>query len=152
MNIKLLTLEVAKSPYCGCLYYASNALARVMTRLAEEAFAPTGLSPSHAYVLLAIIKQPEIASGDLAGVMQLTPSTITRLVEKCFSKGLISKRSEGRFVFLSPTPSGKSMEPQLLKALQNLNKAIEQQLGESQSRTLTKSIAHAADLLEREAD
>jgi len=31
----------------NCLYFTSNALARVFTRMAERAFRVTGLSPSH---------------------------------------------------------------------------------------------------------
>jgi hypothetical protein len=30
--------------YCGCLFYSVNALSRIMTRMADEAFATTGLS------------------------------------------------------------------------------------------------------------
>ncbi len=32
-------------PYCLCLYYAANALARNISRLSEDTFARTGLAP-----------------------------------------------------------------------------------------------------------
>jgi len=32
-------------PYCRCLYYAANALARNISRLGEDAFVRTGLAP-----------------------------------------------------------------------------------------------------------
>jgi hypothetical protein len=40
------------SKYCGCLYFSANALARAITRIAEEKFALIGLSPSHAFLVI----------------------------------------------------------------------------------------------------
>ena len=82
----------SEHPYCRCLFYAANALARTITRLAEEAFAPTGLAPSPAFVLMTVHRQPGVQPSEIAAIMMLSPSTVTRLVEKLEAKGLLLRK------------------------------------------------------------
>jgi DNA-binding MarR family transcriptional regulator len=95
-------MQDKSAKYCGCLYFASNALARNITRLAEEAYAPTGLAPSHAMLLMAVIDQPGINPTEIAEIMLLKPSTVTRLVEKLEQKGLATRQSNGKFTEITP--------------------------------------------------
>ena len=37
-----------------CLYFTANALSRVIARMAEEEFKTTGLSPSHAFLMMVV--------------------------------------------------------------------------------------------------
>lgn len=73
--------------YCRCLYFSANALARAVTRIAEEEYAAVGLAPSHAFILMTVNKQPGITAGEVADIMLLDPSTVTRLVEKLEKQG-----------------------------------------------------------------
>ncbi len=141
-------MQVSNSPYCGCLYYSANALARVVTHMAEEAFAATGLSPSHAFLLMSVIRQPGISSGQAAELMQLTPSTVTRLAGKCIEKGLMERKTEGKFTLLFPTEAGKERETLLVKAWQSMSLQFQNRIGEAQAVSLTGSIASAVDALE----
>ena len=75
-------MEKTKSKYCGCLYYSVNALSRVMTKIADEEFGVTGLSSSYAFLLMTVNEKPGIQPKEISQHMQLTPSTVTRLVEK----------------------------------------------------------------------
>jgi len=65
-----------------CLYFTSNALARKLTKLAEEAFVPLGISPSYAFLLLLVHENPGITPSALSVELNLDPSTITRLADK----------------------------------------------------------------------
>ncbi len=140
-------MNISESPYCGCLYYSANALSRIVTRMAEEYFAPTGLSPSHAFLLMSVIRQPGLSAGDAAALMQLTPSTVTRLAEKCLERGLLTRTSEGKYTLLHATPEGEALGPELFKAWQAMSARFQEKLGEGPARNLTGTIAKAADAL-----
>lgn len=136
------------SPYCGCLYYAANALARVITRMAEDAFRPTGLSPSYAFLLLTVIKEPGIQPGALAGILMLSPSTVTRLLEKLDAKGYISRHVEGRCTRIYPTERGSALEAKLRESWRSLFLAYAEMLGEDHAKTLTDKVYQATLALE----
>ena len=80
-----------KSPYCNCLYYSANALSRLMTRMADEEFALAGVSSSYAFLLMTVNGQPGIQPKEISQKMQLTPSTVTRLVEKMEARALLER-------------------------------------------------------------
>lgn len=100
-------------PFGRCLFYSSNALARATARVAEEAFAPTGLAPSSAYVLMTVLREPGTSPGHVAEVMMLDRSTVTRLVEGLERRGLVKRLARGRTVSVSPTPAAVEMKAAL---------------------------------------
>jgi len=142
-------MKISESRYSSCLYFSSNALARKMEKLALESWKPVDLSPSHAYLLMLIIDQPGMQPGALSEEMQLTPSTVTRLLEKLEERKFIVRTNEGRTTNVYPSPKGKELQSKLkccvkhfheacttllsreetLKALQSMHKLAEQ-LGE----------------------
>jgi DNA-binding MarR family transcriptional regulator len=133
-----------KSVYCKCLYYSSNALARVMTRMAGEEFAVVDLSPSHAFIVMTVNKNPGILAGELAEIMMLTPSTVTRLVDKLEMKQLVKKHSEGRSTMIYPTPGSVELNDAIKSAWFKLYGRISAILGEENSRLLTEKVYKAA--------
>ena len=66
--------------YCQCLYYSANALAREIGKIADEEFAPTGLAPSQAFMMMTVIEKPGIQPMEISHIMMLAPSTITRFI------------------------------------------------------------------------
>jgi DNA-binding MarR family transcriptional regulator len=142
-------MKSEKPSYCGCLYYASNALARMMTKIAEEEFAVTGLSPSYAIILMTVINQPGLQAGEIAGVMQLTPSTITRLLEKMEGKGLLVRQSEGRATEVYPTGKGIDLKEIISKAWGGLYQRYSNILGEKEGQMLASHIAAATSQLQQ---
>ncbi len=90
----------------NCLYFTANSLSRVITRMAEEAFRPTGLSPSHVFLLMLANENPGIGPKEMSDYLQLAPSTVTRFVDALVGKGLLERRAEGKTVGLFPTPEG----------------------------------------------
>jgi DNA-binding MarR family transcriptional regulator len=112
-----------------CLYFTANSLARSITRLAEEAFKPTGLSPSHAFVLMGAASTPGIGPGDLALKLALAPSTVTRFVDALVAKGLLTRTAEGRAARLAATPAGLALLKGVEQSWKRLHKAYSDVLG-----------------------
>lgn len=135
------------SQFCQCLFFAAGAFARSMNRRAEEAFAPTGLSPSHAFVVMAVNRKPGISPSDLSAELMLTPSTITRLMEKLESKGLIERRVSGRAVEVHPTDASRAVDADIRSAWKGLYDAYSALLGEEEANRLTSEIYAAVKTL-----
>jgi DNA-binding MarR family transcriptional regulator len=104
----------------GCLFFSSAKLARVFAKIAEDAFHKLGLSPSHALLLYTINIKGSIHQKEVGELLELTPSTITRFVEKLENKGLISRKADGKNVFIYTTKQGLQMQHMLLEAWSNL--------------------------------
>ncbi|MEI6174815.1 MAG: MarR family winged helix-turn-helix transcriptional regulator [Bacteroidota bacterium] len=133
-----------KDTYCNCLYYSSNALARVVTRMAEVEFSAVDLAPSYAFVIMTVNKNPGIHAGELAEIMMLTPSTMTRLVDKLESRGLVKKHNEGRITMIYPTATSVEMNEAIKAAWHKLYLRIADVLGKENARQLTGSVFQSA--------
>lgn len=131
--------------FCRCLFYSANALSRTITRMAEEEFAVTGFAPTYGFILMTTIKHPGIAIGDIAEIMQLTPSTLTRLIDKLESKGYLQRKNEGKYTYVSPTGEALKLEGPLKAAWFSLYKRYVAILGEERSQALTWMVAEAND-------
>lgn len=135
--------EEKRSYFCNCLYFSANSLARNMTRLAEEAFSRTGMSPSHAFVLMTVNRIPGISPSALADEMHMKPSTITRFVDKLESKGFLNRESEGKTIRIFPTDKSKDMSELLLEGWEKLYETYKEMLGPNMTKLLTNNISEA---------
>ena len=140
-------MDNTDSKYGGCLYYSANALGRVMTRIAEEEFAITGLAPSYAYLLMTVNDNPGIQPGNISRQMQLTPSTVTRLIDKMEHKGLVKRKLDGKFTEVYPTNVSRNLDIKIKKAWSNLYKRYSGLLGEKKGRELTALVQEATKAL-----
>lgn len=140
-------MKTSESKFCQCLYFTSNALARKVEKLAVEAWKPVDLSPSHAYLLLMVIEEPGLQPGTIADNLQLTPSTITRLVEKLEEKKLVTRVPEGKLINVYATPKGKTLLPRLKACLASFYTSYSDILGKENSRIMVSSMAKLADQL-----
>ncbi len=135
------------SKYCDCLYYSANALARVLTKMAEEEFAVTGLAPSYAFLLMAVNDKPGIQPKEISEQMQLTASTVTRLIEKMEHREFLERRVIGKFTKVYPTEKSKKLDKKIHEAWTNLFKRYSDLLGESKGKTLTAEVYRASKKL-----
>lgn len=138
-------MKVAESKYCQCLYYTAAALSRKIEKLAIDAWKPLGLPPSHAYLLTMVLDNPGLQPGLLAEQLHLTPSTITRLIEKLEDLKLVVRTTEGKLTNVYPTPKAKNMLPQMKTCMQAFSQAYKEKLGEAESTELATALAKAID-------
>ena len=117
----------------GCLFFTTVKLSRVFGKIAEEAFSKTGISPSHALLLYLVNQKEEILQKELGETLHLTPSTITRLIEKLERKTLVSKRCEGKSVILSTTPQGIALQKSIMESWISLHEQYQGILTEEET-------------------
>ena len=132
----------------NCLYFSVNALGRVLTKMAEEEFSITGLPPSYAFILRAANHVPGIQPKELSREMMLSPSTITRLVDKLVLRGFLTRQTEGRSCLIHPTQKSLDLEETIAVAWSNLHKRYCALLGEEIASELTTKAYQASKELE----
>lgn len=137
-----------KEMLTNCLYFTVNSLSRIITRMAEEAFRPTGLSPSHVFLLMLVNENPGIGPKEMSDHLQLAPSTVTRFVDTLVGKGFIERMAEGKNVGLFPTPDGLALQPDITNAWQSFHQRYCDILGAEEGDALAVTINQAAQKLE----
>jgi len=140
-------MNTIQNDYYQCLYFASNVFSRSMGKLAEEEFGAIGLSPSYAFLLMAINRKPGVHPLELSQMLQLHPSTITRLLDKLQIKGYLERLNSGRTTKILPTTKSQGMQLKLERAWQNLHNRYTQLLGEEQTQQLITTIGSAQEKL-----
>lgn len=131
--------------FADSLYFSSNALNRQLNTMADEAFRNVGLSSSYAFLLMLVDNQPGIQPMELSRKLVLTPSTITRLVEKMEYRGYLERRSQGRSTHVHITADGEKLIPKLNRSWQDLKKKYTAILGRRYTEVLTEMTVKAAD-------
>lgn len=116
-----------------CLYFNTNHLSRVVTKLCNEAYEDFDLSASHAYLLRLVLKHPGLLQKEIGQELHLEKSTITRFIDKMVEEGyLIRKPSiidEIKYQHIYATAKTKNIEKQLeatgMELYKNMQKALD---------------------------
>ncbi|AEG19113.1 MarR family winged helix-turn-helix transcriptional regulator [Methanobacterium paludis] len=135
---------------CNCLYFTSNRLSRVLTKMAEEEFKSTGLFPSQALALMIINDKPGISQNDLSRELDIKPSTTSRFIDKLEHKNLVKREVKGKSSFLYSTADGLSLMEKIDTCWKNLFQRYSTVLGQEEGAKLTNAIHNAVDKLEKE--
>ncbi|GAB3028215.1 MarR family winged helix-turn-helix transcriptional regulator [Spirosoma pulveris] len=139
--------EKSVTRFSACLLFSANALSRAITAIGDEEFGRFGLCYSHAYMLCEVVGQPGITPSELSETLYLTPSTITRLVEKLEQKHLVRRESEGKKTLIYPTAQGTALQPEISEAWDRVGVRYSQLIGETNVCQLTKQVFSAVQAL-----
>jgi len=137
----------SKSILHNCLYFTANSLARVITRMAEEEFRRTGLSPSHAFLMMLVNDHPGIGQTELCEQLHLAPSTVTRFIDTLVYKGYLTRQSEGKTSRVFTTKEGENLRQSIAEAWESLHRRYAKVLGLRQGDELTAQIDAASNQL-----
>lgn len=127
------------------LFFASNGLNRQLNAMADEAFREFGLTSSYAFLLMRVNSSPGIQPMELSKQLQLTPSTITRLVEKMEYRGYLERRSQGRSTHIYITKQGGVLYPKLERSWEKLKHKYTSILGERYTGVLAEMSYKASE-------
>lgn len=137
----------SKSLLNNCLYFTANSLARVITRIAEEEFRLTGLSPSHAFLMMLVNDTPGIGQKELCEQLHLAPSTVTRFVDTLVYRGYLNRQAEGKATKVFATETGAQLRKPIEDAWKSLHQRYARVLGLEDGDQLTTMIDDASNKL-----
>ncbi|WP_088014880.1 MarR family winged helix-turn-helix transcriptional regulator [Gottfriedia acidiceleris] len=130
--------------FSDCLYFTANHLARLMNKMAEEEFAPLGISPTYAFLLMAVYEQPNISQSELSNILHIAPSTTTRFVDKLEVKKLVERKSDGKLTLVNLTDKGIKIQEDIKVCWKNLYKRYSEILGDDVAKNITSQTFQAA--------
>jgi DNA-binding MarR family transcriptional regulator len=131
-----------------CLYFSANRFSRIITKLAEEEFKITGLSPTYAFAVTIVNKKENISSKELSEYLHMAPSTITRFVDKLITKGLVARDIRGKNSYVISTKKGKEHQEIINKAWKNLYYAYSEKIGYAEGEDLSNMLNIFSEKLE----
>ncbi|WP_245856207.1 MarR family winged helix-turn-helix transcriptional regulator [Paenibacillus rigui] len=134
----------------NCLFFTTNRLSRAITKMAEEQFAPTGLTPMYGYLIRLVIGNPGIAQKELAEKLYITASTLTRFIDKLEGKQLVERKVQGKTVLVYPTEKGKQLEGAIRGASANFKKQYEALIGSEEAAQLSALQERISEKLEKQ--
>lgn len=132
----------------NCLFFNANRLSRAVTKMAEEHFAQTGLSPMYGYLIRIVNGSPGITQKLLAAKLYITPSTLTRFIDKLETKKLVERKVQGKTVLVYPTEKGIALEPRIRDASKAFKADYEELLGKTVADLLSAELEKTSSLLE----
>ena len=140
-------LELGFSMFDDCIYFNLSSLTRSITEVWKGEFVKLGLSPSHGYLLFAMVEKPDAQQKDYGSCLDLDASTVNRLVDSLVGKRLVEKSGSGRGSSLSVTVEGKRLYRKIKKAMEQLKLRINEELGEARFEKLVKELAVTRELI-----
>ena len=126
-----------------CVFFSASVLSRTLARIAEEQFAAFDLSAPQGFFLIALRKAPGITASDLATVLCLDQSTVTKTIDRMVLKGLVQREPVGRSVRVFLTGKGEVKEVEAKSAWLKTRQAYGKAIGEPESKLLSAALAKA---------
>ncbi len=135
-----------------CLFFNVNALARVVNKQWAKAFEQYDLSPSHGYMLRAVLSNPGITQKQLADELRLEKSTITRFVDVLQNKGFVVRKKstsdDARELNIYATKQGKAIHKELETLGDTLYQTMISKIGEKELKLLVDKLRESSHKIE----
>jgi DNA-binding MarR family transcriptional regulator len=136
------------TPALPCMCASLRRASRAITQLYEQAVSPAGLSATQFTILQTLSLTGEITQGELARILAMDSTTLTRTLAIMTRSGWITKRrgKDRREWRMRPSTAGKILFKRALPHWQKAQTKLRRQLGNGLSDELiklTQSIANA---------
>ncbi|MEM7065052.1 MAG: MarR family winged helix-turn-helix transcriptional regulator [Cyanobacteria bacterium P01_B01_bin.77] len=107
--------EIARQMTSHCIAMRLRQINRMVTRLYDEALRPLGFTVNQLNILATVVSRGPIAPGQLAQMLGMEKSTVSRTINRMYKRGWIDigEGKDKRSQSLSATPQGRQL---LLKA------------------------------------
>jgi DNA-binding MarR family transcriptional regulator len=102
------------------LYFNISRLNRNISRIADEEFKKIKIPPSYGLLIMLLNEWKELTPSRISESMDIKPSTTTRFLDKLQKQGFITRRSEGKFSYISLSSEGLNKVPEIMGAFETL--------------------------------
>lgn len=104
----------------------------------------TGLSPSHAFLIMLVNDHPGILQKKLCAKLNLAPSTVTRFIDTLVHRGFLVRETKGKSTMVFPTEAGVSLQDAIHAAWESLHARYAEVLGLEEGDDLTARVDKAS--------
>lgn len=113
-----------------------------MERMAGSIFAKIELAPIHAFLLMALAesKDGSLTPSEIAEILELDRSTVTRHLDALQKRELIQKKKDGKNVDVALSKAGKAILSKIEKAWDDLYKQYCKEWGKASSDEINEKI------------
>ena len=128
-----------------------NSFAREVGKIFDDYLKPLGLATSYAELLMILSENEGMQQQEIAGKMNLAPSTITRFIAKLEKEKLVKKRKKTGRSDVLLTEKGAQKTEQIKIEYARAIEEMEKLLGEKFVATTEQLLKHGTDqLIQRE--
>jgi DNA-binding MarR family transcriptional regulator len=115
-----------------CISFLTSAAAKAMNRLARDALAPHGITPSQYAVMRALYERSGQTGAEISATLFIDSATLTGILDRLERAGLIARHSDGedrRVNRLELTEQGGALMPTLDAAIDGVNDEADRRMG-----------------------
>lgn len=127
-------------------------LGRILGEIGPDEVCCEGLSQRQCAILRTLVAQEGARISDLAASSSITPSAMTRVLEKLEARGLVErvrgKQTDGRAAMVRITPAGRRTRKQLDGLMRQRTHQIIDSIPEKQQSQVLKSLQTLNDAIE----
>jgi DNA-binding MarR family transcriptional regulator len=126
------------SIFDNCMYFSTNQLARHLNSIADEAFKDSDYTATQGFTLIAIGELDKHTPSEIAEVLAMKPSTITRFLDKLVNLNLVERKYIGRNTKVELTEHGYDSLPNVKENWKKIDVKIQEMFGKDLSCKITE--------------
>jgi len=125
-----------------------NSFSRTLTSFFDERLSRFNLATSYVELMILMREHETVSQKEIADLLSLAPSTITRFVDKLRKAGYITKKRSGRNMTIELTEEGRLISSDMEREYQEAVKTIRDLIGEKYLDTVGKLLEYGSSELE----
>jgi DNA-binding MarR family transcriptional regulator len=125
------------SDIADCISFLTSAAAKAMNRLARDALAPHGITPSQYAVMRGLYERDGQTGAEISAALVIDSATLTGVLDRLERAGLLARRPDGedrRVNRLELTEKGRGLMPALDAAINGVNEEADRRMGAGAER------------------
>ncbi len=132
----------------NCILFNVKHLERQLSQIAEEEFAKIGIHHSYGYMLSVIASRDYIKTKEIASILNLKSSTVTRMVAKLIQDDLVVKGSVNSPVDISLSPKGQEFMHEIVGVWNSFHQRINTNISKQDANDFNQQIFKVLDSID----